>query len=81
MKINREDIEKIRKPFRFIAAIVALCGLVATGISAVCLFLTPNWKSVPILLGMILFTYLMFVAAITGYPPKYMYWTSSAKEK
>jgi hypothetical protein len=80
LKIKREDIEKIRKPFRLLAAIVALCGLLATGICVVFLFLERDLKFVPIILPMILFTYFMLVAAITGYPPKYLYWTSSAKE-
>jgi hypothetical protein len=78
--IKKENIEKIRIPFRVTAGIVALLGFVSMILGLVFSFLDHDWRFIPILLPMAWFTHLTFVAATTGYPPKYMYWTSSARK-
>lgn len=81
MDIGRENVNKVRTPFRVIAAISCLAGIAAL-IIIIYFFFIEGFNFVGlfflILIGWLV--HLTFFIVKTGYPPNYLLWTTSKKE-
>lgn len=80
MRLTREDVDKVRMPFRIISGICAGCIAVALGIIIYVLL----YKKFDIIGLFFLFIaggslHITFTVAKSGFPPKYLLWTSTKK--
>ena len=80
MKIQCDDVNKVRKPFRVIAAVVSFCCAIAIAIT-IGVFISEGFDLIGFifLIPICWVAHLSFKVAKTGYPPKYLLWGSSKK--
>ena len=81
MAINQNEITKLKTPYRVIASIVCQASFLAFIITIFHVIRDFNWGGILTLILFGVIIHLTFISANTGYPPKYLYWTSSKKEE